>query len=93
MPGAGCYGLAEKFPHILASVPLVDGVKQVDDAKGEWEKPLVGGKSANDLLFEAHGIRVGITSAAALMVALEMAERVRGKNFLLVLYDLKEGRY
>lgn len=93
MPGAGCYGLAEKFPHIRASVPLVDEVRQIEDLDGEWDKPVAGYKSASELLFEAHGIRVGITSAAALMVALEMAEKVGDKNFLLVFYDLKEGRY
>lgn len=93
MPGSGCYGMAERFPHILDSVKLVDSVRQIDDEGREWEKPLHGGKSANELLFEAHGIRVGNTSAASLMAALELAEKVSGKNILLIFYDLKEGRY
>jgi|GEM_PF-3482428 len=93
MPGAGCYGIAELFPHIRASVNLVDSIRQIDDKNKEWEKSIVGGKTANELLFEGHGIRVGITSAASLMVALEIAEKVRDKNFVLIFYDRLEGRY
>jgi len=93
MPGAGCYGLTEYFPHIRASVQLVDLIRQIDDKSKEWEKPVHGGKSVNDLLFESYGFRVGITSAASLMVALEIAKTVRDKNFVLIFYDLLRERY
>jgi len=93
MPGAGCYGVAEFFPHIKASVALVDAIRQIDDKNKEWEKKVLGGKTVNELLFEAHGINVGITSAASIMVALEIAETVRDKNFVLIFYDRLEGRY
>jgi len=93
MPGSGCYGLAEYFPHIIASIDLVDGIRQIDDKNREWEKPIRKEKTANDLLFEAHGIRVGITSAASLMVAFEIASKVYDKNIVIVFYDLVKGRY
>jgi len=51
------------------------------------------GKSVNDLLLEAHGFKVGSTSAASLMVALEIAERVHDKTIVMIFYDKLEGRY
>ena len=93
MPGSGCYGLADIFPHIVASVPFVDSIRQIDDKNAEWEKPMHAGKSVNDLLLEAHGFKVGSTSAASLMVALEIAERVHDKTIVMIFYDKLEGRY
>lgn len=72
--GIGAWGV--KFPFI--DIDLIDNTYMV--APGEWEHAL-------RLLIEVENLYVGHTSAASLSVALKVAEKVKNKNLLIILYD------
>ncbi len=77
MPGSGVRGLA--FPHLAASVKLVDEIRLVES--GEWV-------DAREEFAKRSGILLGHTSAASLMTALEYAQKVENQTIFTVFYDL-----
>lgn len=76
--GIGAWGIA--FPFI--DVDLIDETHTV--SPGEWEHAL-------RLLIELENLYVGHTSAASLAVALRVAQTVKDKNILIILYDSLEN--
>lgn len=76
--GIGAWGIS--FPFI--DVDLIDDSYAVSPE--EWEHAL-------RLLIELEGLYVGHTSAASLSVALRVAESVKDKNILIILYDSLEN--
>ena len=79
MPGSGVKGL--NFPHLNASVEIVDNVRLVE--AGEWAE-------TEETFENASNISLGYTSSASLMAALEYSREVENQTIFTVFYDLLE---
>ncbi|MFH1133081.1 MAG: pyridoxal-phosphate dependent enzyme [Nanoarchaeota archaeon] len=97
LPGTSYPGI--DFPHIRNAVHgwLIEDIILVSDAKTDQEYEQVTGRQDTwrlphwDVLFPGHE-DLGRTGRAGIAVALRLAEKATGKNFLVIAYD-KASRY
>ena len=93
LPGTSFQGI--DFPHIRNSLELVDEVALVSDERMDTEyNELTGRDDTRELIHWDSPIQgadeFGRTTKAGINVALNIAEGVNGKNFLVIGYDRAE---